>query len=303
MQQRVEANFANQAKLLGYNLPTNRAEPGGGIPLTLYWQGLDWMGEDYTIFTKLLKTDDQTGHGGRDRLPREGYSTLYWAPGEIVDDPFGLPVNTDAPAGVYFINIGLYKDVNGQAVSLPLIHNGQPLDATSINIGPIKIGAAPPDVVLKQADPQVVLNQPFGDAPNLTLLGYDLTDDAGQLIQNSKLKTQNSKLKTQNLKLTLYWRSESPLPLDYTTFVHLRNEAGENVAQKDQPPLNGAYPTSLWDSGEIIADEIIIPLPDDLPEGMYQIVIGLYDFKTGQRLTVPEHPANEVVLTGLALPQ
>jgi hypothetical protein len=303
MQQRVEANFANRVKLLGYDLPANRAEPGGGIPLTLYWQSLDWLGEDYTIFAKLLKADDQTVHGGRDRLPREGYSTLYWAPGEIIDDPFGLPVKADAPNGIYTINVGLYKAVNGQAVSLPLVQDEQPLDAASINIGPIKIGDAPPDVVLKQANPQVALNQSFGNAPNLTLLGYDLTDDAGQLIQNSKLKTQNSKLKTQNLKLTLYWRSESPLPLDYTTFVHLRNQAGENVAQKDQPPLNGAYPTSLWDPGEIIADEIIIPLPDNLPAGVYQIVIGLYDFQTGQRLVVPDNPANEVVLIEMTLPQ
>ena len=69
---RLEANFANQVKLLGYDLPATRVEPGGGIPLTLYWQGLDWMGQDYTIFTKLLSAADQTQHGGRDRLPSRG---------------------------------------------------------------------------------------------------------------------------------------------------------------------------------------------------------------------------------------
>jgi len=98
--------------------------------------------------------------------------------------------------------------------------------------------------------------------------------------------------------LKLYWQSESPLPADYTTFVHLRNAAGENVAQKDRPPLNGAYPTSLWDPGEIIADEIIVPVPDDLPAGAYQLVVGMYDFNTGQRLVAPGNPANEVVLAG-----
>ncbi len=138
----LEANFANQVKLLGYDLPANRAEPGGGLPVTLYWQGLDWMGHDYTIFTKLLAAD-QTSHGGRDRLPLEGYSTLYWAPGEVVIDPFGVPVAADAPDGIYYLNVGLYKRVGDQAVSLPLVQDGQPLDATSVDIGPLKIGQAP----------------------------------------------------------------------------------------------------------------------------------------------------------------
>jgi hypothetical protein len=284
----VEANFANQAKLLGYDLGANRAEPGGGIPLTLYWQGLDWMGDDYTIFTKLLAAG-QTVHGGRDRLPREGYRTLYWAPGEIITDPFGIPVDAHAPDGVYYINVGLYKEVEQQAVSLPLVQDGQPIDASSINIGPIKIGSASAGLTLVRANPQHTLNQPFGDVPHLTLLGYDLTDEAGQPILN--LKSQIS-----NLKLTVYWRSESPLPVDYTTFVHLRNAANEVVAQRDQPPLNGAYPTSLWDPGEIIADEIIVSLPSDLPVGEYHLVIGLYDYITGTRLAVPGHSENSLLL-------
>jgi 4-amino-4-deoxy-L-arabinose transferase-like glycosyltransferase len=283
MQHLVEANFANQVKLLGYDLDANRTEPGGGIPITLYWQGLDWLGHDYTIFAKLLSTIDQTVHGGRERLPREGYSTLYWAPGEIVTDPFGVPVAADAPNGVYHINVGLYKAVNQQAVSLPLVQDGQLIDASSVNIGPIKIGGALPGLTLETAHPQNPLNQPFGDVLNLTLLGYDLT------IQDS------------HLKLTLYWRSEAPLSIDYTTFVHLRNAANEIVAQQDQPPLNGAYPTSLWDPGEMIADEIIIPRPGDLPAGEYQLVVGMYDFHTSQRLTVPDNPANEVRLTDVEI--
>ncbi len=287
----VEANFANQVRLLGYNLGANRAEPGGGIPITLYWQALDWMGYDYTIFVRLLAAD-QTSHGGRDRLPREGYRTLYWAPGEIVVDPFGAPVDADAPAGIYYLNVGLYQEVNGQAVSLPLVRDDQPIEATSVTIGPLKIGPTPPGWTIATAKPQVSLAQPFGDGPNLTLLGYDLTDDANQPVQNSKLSTQN-------LKLTLYWQVESPLPLDYTTFIHLRNEAGAIVAQKDQPPLEGIYPTSLWEPGEIIADEVILPVPLDLPAGLYRLVVGLYNFDSGARLAVPGQPEQAVTLITL----
>ncbi|MCP4357703.1 MAG: hypothetical protein GY796_06775, partial [Chloroflexi bacterium] len=242
------------------------------------WQGLDWMGNDYTIFTKLLAAD-RSVHGGRDRLPREGYNTLYWAPGEIITDPFGMPVDPDAPDGIYYLNIGLYKEVDGQAVSLPLVQDGHPIEASSINIGPIKIGDTPPGLTQQQTNPQITINQPFGDPHTLTLLGYDLTDDNQNPISNLQSPISN-------LHLTLYWQSESVLSADYTTFVHLRNTAGENVAQKDQPPLNGAYPTSLWNPGEIIADEIVVSLSDELSPGEYELVVGLYDFRTGHRLAV-----------------
>lgn len=115
-------------------------------------------------------------------------------------------------------------------------------------------------------------------------------------IANCQLSIDNCQL-----SITLYWRSESQLPLDYTVFVHIRNSAGEIVAQKDQPPLKGAYPTSLWDPGEIIADEITIPLPVELPAGEYKIVIGMYDFSTGMRLAIPGNPENSLTLSTMEI--
>ena len=275
MSYRVEANFANQIKLLGYELPSRRAAPGEAIPLTLYWQSLAWLDHDYTIFVKPIATTNQTAYGGRDRLPREGYRTLYWTPNEIISDPLAVPIDIDAPNGLYTLHVGLYNEVNGQPSYLPLMQDNQPQAATSITIGPIKIGATPPDFTLTTAQPQYPLSQPFGDTPNLTLLGYDLR-------QNSSTVT-----------LRLYWQCESPLPLDYTIFVHVRNNENKTVAQQDQPPT---YPTSLWDKGEIIATDITLTLPTDLAPANYQIVMGLYDFNTGQRLTVPNQPDNSLSL-------
>ena len=117
---------------------------------------------------------------------------------------------------------------------------------------------------------------------------------SNQLTNQATLQFSNS---PNSITLKLYWQSEAPLPTDYTTFVHLRNAAGETVAQKDQPPLEGAYPTSLWDPGEIIADEVTIPLPEELPSGEYSLVVGLYDLTTGLRLPVPDTADNSLRLT------
>lgn len=168
-------------------------------------------------------------------------------------------------------------------------------DQTSVTLGPLKVGAISADFILASAHPQHTLNQSFGKSPSLTLLGYDLRDETGHPVSNPQSLITS-------LHLTLYWRCESPPPVDYTTFVHMRNAAGDIIAQKDQPPLGGAYPTSLWERGEIIADEITIPSPAAPVTGTYQIVVGMYDFQTGQRLVVPGNPANEVVLTGVEMP-
>ncbi len=297
----VEASFAGpqglpQVKLLGYILPTRRVEPGAGLPLTLYWQSLAPVLGDYVVFDVLLDENQQV-YGGYDRLPREYYSTILWAEGEVVEDGFIVPVSPEAPPGVYHVRIGLYTLATGSPISLPLIQAGQPIDETSVVIGPIKVGGPPPDDTTSSPAPQITLNQPFGN--QVTLLGYDLADQDNQPIQNSKLKIQN-------LKLTLYWRTESRLETDYTTFFHLRDAANTTVAQRDRPPAEGRYPTTLWDAGEIVVDEIILPL-DQVPPGQYTPVVGLYDPITGTRLPPvgapdPAGQANELHLERVTLP-
>jgi hypothetical protein len=285
----LAANFEGKIKLLGYDLPSRRVEPGDGLPITLHWQGLQWMGEEFVIFDRLLD-NQQLAWGGYDRLAQENYSTLLWAPGEIVADGFAIPVDPKTPDGVYWLMVGWYRQVAGKAESLPILNpeTDQPTGETAVSIGPIKVGGPPAGVTVAQADPQVELNQPFGSAAELILLGYTMVG------QNDK-PIQNSKLETQTLKLILYWRSQAVLPIDYTTFVHLRNAAGEIIAQMDRPPADGVYPTSLWDAGEIIKDEILVPL-NGLPSGRYEVVVGLYDFETGVRLPVAGASSDSVAL-------
>ncbi len=281
------ANFNNQIQLLGYQLPSRYIEPGGRLPLTLYWQALTYIGQDYQIFDNLLDSE-QRRWGGYDRRAKDGYSTLLWTPGEVIADHFGVPVDPDAPHGIYTIDLGLYLQTENGAKSLPLMANNQPTGQTSIRLGPIKVGGPPPGVTAANPAPQVALNQSFGD--QITLLGYDLIQPI-----------ENRKSKIQNLKLILYWQAQTALPADYTAFVHLRNSANENAAQKDQPPTNGQYPTSLWGSGEIIVDEISLPL-EGIAAGKYTPVVGLYNFATGARLPVAGYPDHELRLESVIIP-
>ena len=275
----LEANFNNEIRLLGYELPARRIQPGQRLPLTLYWRGLAYMGEDYRIFANPLD-EQQRRWGGYDRRPRDGYSTLRWVPGEIIVDPFGVPIAPDAPPGIYSLDLGLYRPTEAGAESLPLVQDGQLLEQRSLRLGPIKVGGPPAGLTVDQAKPQVTIRQSFGN--QITLLGYDppVADHQSPLAQ---------------LDFTFYWQAETAPGADYTVFLHLRDASNQNVAQQDNPPAGGRYPTSLWDQGEIVVDQFSLSAAG-VPAGRYTPVIGLYHFGSGERLLTPDHPANEIAL-------
>ena len=89
----------------------------------------------------------------------------------------------------------------------------------------------------------------------------------------------------ETLQLTLYWAGVDQINLDYTAFVHILDQSGQMVAQLDRPPTAGAYPTSLWEPGEIIVDSMAVPISIE-EANSYTVVVGLYDLATGARLKI-----------------
>jgi hypothetical protein len=82
-------------------------------------------------------------------------------------------------------------------------------------------------------------------------------------------------------RLALVWQLRAAeLATDYTIFVHVRDDAGQHVAQADAQPRQGAYPTSLWMTGEFIVDDYAF----ELGPGSYALVVGMYEAETGERL-------------------
>jgi hypothetical protein len=286
----LAANFANQVKLLGYHLPNIVLYDKPGIPMTLFWQGLADMDESFTIFAKLFSDDHQQLWANTDRLPADGYPTTEWWAGEVVVDGFELMMEPDIPSGVYWINVGLYLVVDESGFPLPLIVDDQPSEVTSVSFGPVKVGGPPPGVVKRaeEISPEFPVSLRFGERPEIGLRGYDLARVG------------------DNLELTLYWESLATTANNWSTFVHLRNESNETVAQKDGPTGGSRgvrYWTSLWEPGEIIVDTLTVPIPIDLTAGQYKLVVGLYDLQSGQRMLLPESQTNEFVLDSLEFPR
>jgi hypothetical protein len=91
-------------------------------------------------------------------------------------------------------------------------------------------------------------------------------------------------------RLVLYWRAVQPSPLDYTIFVHVTGDAGRSLPQGDGGPnWRGPLPTSSWPAGQVVPDAHRLVVPADAPAGRYVVSVGLYDWRTMQRL--PAHDA------------
>jgi hypothetical protein len=279
--QPLQANFANQVQLLGYDLPTRTVSPGQGLPLTLYWQSLRTMDGSYTVFTKLFDKQQKLW-ANIERLPADGYPTFYWLENEVVVDSFQLPLEAAMPKGIYWLNVGLYEEVDRQALSLPLIGGEQASEVTSVTFGPIKVGGPPPGVTLAEASPDFPLHVNL--AGQISLNGYD-----------------EPVWREDRLQVQLYWEGLAQMQANYTTFVHLHNQEGQIVAQMDRPLTDNIYPSSVWSVGEIVLDQITVPLPETLPAGDYTLVVGLYDFNTGMRLPMTGSTNDSIVLTQISV--
>ena len=87
-----------------------------------------------------------------------------------------------------------------------------------------------------------------------------------------------------SLKVSLAWRALRRLTEDFTVFVHLRDEAGQTVAQKDGQPGGGSFPTLWWQAEDTILDECVLALPKEVAPGEYRVVVGMYRLATLKRL-------------------
>jgi hypothetical protein len=90
----------------------------------------------------------------------------------------------------------------------------------------------------------------------------------------------------ETIKLTLQWEAVRAMDEAYKVFVHVLGPDGLPIAQQDNEPLNGTYPTTRWQQGERVSDPYAIVLPADLAPGEYAVEVGLYRISDLTRLPV-----------------
>jgi hypothetical protein len=79
------------------------------------------------------------------------------------------------------------------------------------------------------------------------------------------------------VRLSLVWHALAPISQDLKISARLLGQDGHLVAQTDAVPVHFAYPTVAWRSGEFITDVYDLELPEHLPDGLYAVLLILYD--------------------------
>ncbi|HXF62292.1 MAG TPA: glycosyltransferase family 39 protein [Caldilineaceae bacterium] len=118
--------FGDAIWLRGYKLSAQEVAPGDYLTLTLYWQATRPISTRYKVFTQVIDLADLHKAGQKDGAPGcDRYQTDSWLPGDLIADPYWIPIVPDARPGAYTLLIGLY-DENGDR--LPVFDGaGQPV--------------------------------------------------------------------------------------------------------------------------------------------------------------------------------
>jgi len=111
---------------------------------------------------------------------------------------------------------------------------------------------------------QLLLEQPYYvDMGELRLIGYK--------------PISKEVAAGQALSVGFFWRAREKPQGDYVVAVQLRDATGRVVFEQASRPAEGAYPTTEWDTGEVLLDWHDFNLPSDIVPGEYQIFAVLRD--------------------------
>jgi hypothetical protein len=90
----------------------------------------------------------------------------------------------------------------------------------------------------------------------------------------------------ERLRLTLYLQAEQNLKEDYKISVRLLDGEGHLWGQYDNPPLNGAFPTSHWLPATIVREWCDVPIQFGTPPGSYWLEVRMYRPGTAKDLEI-----------------
>lgn len=238
------------------------------------WGTTEALSQDYAECILLRDQHGQTYTADCQPLVPELPSS-QWEANDMVHSRHQLQLSPYLNAGDYQVLLSL-QDASGDTI-------GEPAP-----IGVLELEALPR--TFTKPSPSQPTEYRWEDA--ITLVGFDL--DAQSVDQGE----------TTSSSLTLYWHALRRIDTSYKFFIHVIDpSSGEPQAQIDYLPGNWSYPTDWWEEGEYISDNVILPL-NDLPDGSFDLRLGIYDPDTGERLTVSNTdgtavPDQAVTLTSL----
>lgn len=264
IQYQREVLLGERIRFLGYNLLNSEVEAGDILPLTLFWEALEPLEERYKVFIHLLDAQDHIV-GQRDAEPGGGAKiTTAWQKGEIIADNYGVLILPGTPPGQYRVEVGIYSLLSGER--LPTKEGGEVPDSRFF-LSPIRVlrPKTPPPLEALQMEHR--LESDFGP---LRLLGYSLSKLGFEHDPQAPLYPGDT------LHLTLFWQAKEKPKSGVLLTIELADSRGEVVTKRETSPVEGGYPPTAWEQGEIVRDQHYLPIPSS-PPGRYRLLLRVKD--------------------------
>jgi hypothetical protein len=136
----LRQNFGNQIELTGYDMSPRALRPGETLSLTLYWQALAPLHDNYSVFAHVRGEGETLWAGqGQDSWPQKGAApTSSWEVGQIIPDKYELTLQPDTPTGLYDVEVGLYDSATLERLQL-IADDGRPTDADFVYLSKIRV--------------------------------------------------------------------------------------------------------------------------------------------------------------------
>ncbi len=235
---------ASGIRLLGASISPKALMSGDRLDIDTLWSSE--VSQPATIAPSVRVTDEAGGLLAEQPIVA-GYPPSRWSKGQYVRLKGEVSLPADAKPGRY-------------KVVIPLA-DGRVVEVAAINL----------------ADFQRVFQPPKVATPTEAIIG-GIAQLVGFEISSSEVRAGGK------LSIRLVWKALTPTSTSFRVFIHLAGDDLRPKAQKDGEPQQWQRPTTGWQSGEYVEDRYEIPLPDEMPAGQYQILVGMYNPVTGQRL-------------------
>jgi hypothetical protein len=248
----LEVEMGNGLRLEGVLIEPEHVLPGDPLWMTLYWQdegggtSVDLAKEAPEFVLSVFGRDQKEIGKVHSYHGRGLYPAGLWPKGEIIADLIGLRID--------------------EAAEVPVLAfiDGTILDGATTRIGEIKIEPA---------------SWPPPEDEKLAQLGQAIE------MLDVRVSPQSAR-PGDTLSVEVLWQTRGDIAEDLTTLVHLGQPDAAPLATGDRPPLDGRYPTQVWENGEQIEDRYELRLPDDLAAGRYPLWIGMYNPQSMVRLPI-----------------
>lgn len=89
------------------------------------------------------------------------------------------------------------------------------------------------------------------------------------------------------IRASVFFKVLDTIPADYYVFVHVEDADGRvDRINADHAPVQGQIPTSKWQKGQTVRDDFQIYVPPGMPVRGLNVLLGMWDPKTDQRLVL-----------------